>query len=54
MFKIGDVVALKSHQAYKMTVTYIDGEYIECSWYHIPEGKFHEHKFHQDALIKLD
>lgn len=52
--KVGDIVSLKSHPKYQLTVEYIDGENATCAFFHPVSHDFQHHTIALRALIKID
>ncbi len=54
MFKIGDVVVLKSSPNFPMTVANIDGDEVSVSYYNSKESCFTGTTFHASMLEMFD
>ena len=49
----GDVVTLKSHPDYPMTIEWINSGETSCAWFHPVTGDYQQRLIYASALIKV-
>lgn len=49
----GDVVTLKSHPDYPMTIEWINSGETSCAWFHPVTGDYQQRLIYASALVKI-